>query len=99
MADRVYEVFEHVGVWSIGYVRARSKAEAIEKVHRGEVELMHGEATPLTKVNARLLRGDEAVYFDPGPSEPAARWADLFGAAPNYTGGVPVDEWLEAHRD
>ena len=27
-----------------------------------------------------------------------ARWADLFGAAPNYTGGVPVDEWLEAHR-
>lgn len=31
-------------------------------------------------------------------SEPAARWADLFGAAPNYTGGVPVDEWLEAHR-
>lgn len=69
MADRVYEVFEHVGVWSIGYVRARSKAEAIEKVHRGEVELMHGEATPLTKVNARLLRGDEAVYFDPGPPE------------------------------
>ncbi len=30
--------------------------------------------------------------------EPEARWADLFGAAPNYTAGVPVDEWLEAHR-
>lgn len=30
--------------------------------------------------------------------EPTTRWADLFGAAPGYTGGVPVDEWLEAHR-
>lgn len=29
---------------------------------------------------------------------PTARWADLFGAAPGYTGGVPVDEWLEARR-
>lgn len=78
--------------WSIRYVRARSKAEAIEKVHRGEVELMQWRrelarsASPalsgdlpsvenvdyfviVTKVNARLLRGDEAVYFDPGPPE------------------------------
>ena len=31
-------------------------------------------------------------------AEPTARWADLFGAAPDYTGGAPVDEWLEAHR-
>jgi bifunctional DNA-binding transcriptional regulator/antitoxin component of YhaV-PrlF toxin-antitoxin module len=31
-------------------------------------------------------------------AEPEAGWADLFGAAPGYTGGVPVDEWLEAHR-
>ena len=23
---------------------------------------------------------------------------DMFGAAPDYTGGVPVDEWLEANR-
>lgn len=40
------------------------------------------------------VRADEVEIL----SEPAARWADLFGAAPNYTGGVPVDEWLEAHR-
>ena len=39
-------------------------------------------------------RADEVEIL----SEPAARWADLFGAAPNYTRGVPVDEWLEAHR-
>ena len=31
-------------------------------------------------------------------SEPSARWADMYGAAPDYTGGVPVDEWLGANR-
>lgn len=30
--------------------------------------------------------------------EPTVRWEDLFGAAPGYTGGLPVEEWLEAHR-
>lgn len=30
--------------------------------------------------------------------EPSVRWADMFGAAPDYTGGVPADEWLEANR-
>jgi hypothetical protein len=40
------------------------------------------------------VRADEVEVL----VEPKARWADLFGAAPNYTGGVPVDEWLEAHR-
>lgn len=30
--------------------------------------------------------------------EPTVRWEDLFGAAPGYTGGMPVEEWLEAHR-
>lgn len=30
--------------------------------------------------------------------QPTARWADLFGAAPGYTGDESVDEWLEAHR-
>lgn len=29
---------------------------------------------------------------------PPLRWVDLFGIDPDYTEGVPVDEWLEAHR-
>ncbi|MBM9458452.1 hypothetical protein JK386_00885 [Nocardioides sp. zg-536] len=31
-------------------------------------------------------------------AEPRIGWAEMFGTAPNYTGGVPVDEWLEANR-
>lgn len=47
--------------------------------------------------------GDGRVFHvradDVAPlAEPRARWADMFGAAPDYTGGAPVDEWLEAHR-
>ena len=30
--------------------------------------------------------------------KPAARWVDLFGIAPNFTGGATVDEFLEANR-
>lgn len=30
--------------------------------------------------------------------EPTLRWEDMFGAAPGYTGGTSVEEWLEAHR-
>lgn len=40
------------------------------------------------------VRADEVEVL----AEPTARWADLFGAAPGYTGGVPVHEWLEANR-
>lgn len=40
------------------------------------------------------VRADEVEVL----AEPAVRWRDMFGAAPGYTGGVPVDEWLEAHR-
>lgn len=29
---------------------------------------------------------------------PPLRWADLFGIDPDYTEGIPIDEWLEAHR-
>lgn len=28
----------------------------------------------------------------------APKWADLFGIAPNYTGGMDVDEWLDQQR-
>lgn len=40
------------------------------------------------------VRADEVEVL----AEPEVRWSDLFGAAPGYTGGVPVDDWLEAHR-
>lgn len=40
------------------------------------------------------VRADEVELL----VEPQVRWGDMFGAAPDYTGGVPVDEWLEAHR-
>lgn len=31
-------------------------------------------------------------------SVPEVRWSDLFGMDPDYTEGVPTDEWLEANR-
>lgn len=31
-------------------------------------------------------------------ARPAARWADLFGIAPDFTGGLGADEYLEANR-
>lgn len=31
-------------------------------------------------------------------SEPELRWSDLFGLDPNFTGGAPVDDWLETSR-
>lgn len=40
------------------------------------------------------LRAEEVEVL----AEPRTGWADLFGAAPDYTGGAPVDEWLEVHR-
>lgn len=40
------------------------------------------------------VRADEVA---PLPT-PRTRWADMLGAAPDYTGGASVDEWLEAHR-
>lgn len=31
-------------------------------------------------------------------SRPTMKWSDLFGIDPDYTEGVPADEWLEATR-
>ena len=31
-------------------------------------------------------------------AKPEMRWSDLFGIDPDYTEGVPVEEWLEANR-
>ncbi len=31
-------------------------------------------------------------------ARPEVRWVDLYGIDPNYTDGVPVEEWLEANR-
>lgn len=31
-------------------------------------------------------------------AKPELRWSDLFGIDPDYTEGVPADEWLEANR-
>jgi len=30
--------------------------------------------------------------------EPEVRWSDIFGAAPDFTGGMPADEWLKEQR-
>ena len=40
------------------------------------------------------IRADEVELI----AEPALRWVDLFGLAPDYTGDLSVDEWLETHR-
>lgn len=34
---------------------------------------------------------------DPHPDSPIT-WVDLFGIAPDFTGGLPVDEFLEESR-
>ena len=31
-------------------------------------------------------------------ARPDLRWSDVFGSDPNFTGGTPVEEWLEANR-
>jgi hypothetical protein len=31
-------------------------------------------------------------------TKPDVRWSDLFGMDPDFTGGSPVDQWLEANR-
>lgn len=31
-------------------------------------------------------------------AKPEMRWSDLFGIDPDYTDGVPVEQWLEANR-
>lgn len=67
---RVYEVTENIRVISTAHVRARSKAEAVAIVESGKVEMIHSEGWPMGPLHARLLRGEEAQYCDPGePSD------------------------------
>ena len=35
---------------------------------------------------------------EPDDPTPALKWSDLFGIDPDYTDGVPADDWLEANR-
>jgi len=35
---------------------------------------------------------------EPDDPTPALKWSDLFGIDPDYTDGVPADEWLAANR-
>lgn len=65
MADRVYEVAEQVGVWAVGYVRASSREEAVEKARSGGVTFTTRRGQTITKLRARLLRGEEALAHDP----------------------------------
>lgn len=60
MSERVYEVTEEVRLFSTGHVRARSMAEAVEILKRGEAgELIHSEAEPV-RWTARRLSAEEA---------------------------------------
>jgi hypothetical protein len=34
----------------------------------------------------------------PDPLPRPTRWSDLFGIDPDYTEGLPIDEWLERNR-
>lgn len=63
MAEREYEVVEPMRTCNIFVVTARSRAEAIEKVHRDEhAYVVMGDVAPirpLTIRDARLIRAAE----------------------------------------
>lgn len=42
MSERLYRIEDVITEVGIGYVNARSKAEAVEKANRGEVEFTYG---------------------------------------------------------
>ena len=71
MSERVYEVVETITITGVGYVRARSVAEAIESAKRGRVEFDWDQGQNVRRgdgIKAWLLRGDRAAYCDPGPT-------------------------------
>lgn len=100
VGERIYMLMRRQGISQMQLARHLGIAQtAISKRLRGQrswsVSDLQITAGVLGVTIADLVADAEETAL----SEPAARWADLFGAAPNYTGGVPVDEWLEAHRD
>lgn len=65
--------------------RACVKCGRLETVAPGADIVVCGECT------LEMLGRRGAVMAEPN-------WADLYGAAPNYTGGQDVSEWLDEQR-
>jgi len=45
-----------------------------------------------------LEREDDEDDYDLRPETARPKWADLYGIDPDFTGGKPVDVWLDEQR-
>lgn len=64
MSERWYVVVETITITGTGDVRARSKAEAVEKAKNGEVEFDWDQGQV-------IRRGDGIKAYLPAPTDPA----------------------------
>jgi hypothetical protein len=66
MSERVYEVVETVTITGVGYVRAKSRADAVEKAKGGQVEFDWDQG--------QILRRGDGIKAYPlsTPTPPAA---------------------------
>jgi hypothetical protein len=68
MSERVYEVVETVTITGVGYVRAKSRADAVEKAKGGQVEFDWDQGQILRRgdgIKAYPLSADAARRFAP----------------------------------